>query len=85
MVFVERERESSASTPRKASANPDLKGASTPPVQSGDLPESYTETWYDLGDEKERHTDTEQGEEKEIEEIIIRELLGRHTKWIEHV
>jgi phosphopantothenate-cysteine ligase len=72
VVFVERQ---TGEAPRKAKANGALSGAQTPPIQAEDLPEVFTEKWLKL----------DEGEgEKEIEELIIQELVGRHTKWIEH-
>lgn len=83
VVFVERERGTemtvgadadARATPRKGRANAQLKGVQTPPVQAGDLPEVYSETWFEI-DEKDA--------EAEIEQVIIQELLERHTRWIE--
>lgn len=50
----------------------------TPPVMDADLPEveEYAETWLKLD-----QLQGSEGREVEIEELIVRELVLRHTKW----
>jgi len=45
--------------------------------------EEYQETWLRLEDVERESSGKEGKDEVEIEEVIIRELTGRHTKWIE--
>jgi hypothetical protein len=49
-----------------------LSGARKSRVVDAEPSEGYTETWLKLEDAS-----------KEIEEFIVRELLVRHSKWIE--
>lgn len=92
VVFVERKNASQQShltTPKKGSGNPKLKGVETPPVMDVDLPEveEYEETWLRLDQLRSANGGNGQnggtGGEVEIEELIIKELVLRHTKWIE--
>jgi phosphopantothenate-cysteine ligase len=77
VVFVER---SSKGAPAKGAGNSRLTGVQTPPVMDADLPEveEYAETWLKLDQLQGR-----EGREVEIEELIVRELVLRHTKWIQ--
>lgn len=77
MVFVER-NSMPAAPPKKGKGDSRLTGVQTPPVMDTDLPEveEYTETWLRL-------EQLEGKEEMEIEELIVRELVARHTKWLE--
>ncbi|KAI9637440.1 putative phosphopantothenate-cysteine ligase [Dioszegia hungarica] len=75
VVFVER---SAKGTPAKGAGNSRLTGVQTPPVMDADLPEveEYAETWLKLD-----QLQGSEGREVEIEELIVRELVLRHTKW----
>lgn len=81
VVFVERQQP----TPQKGSGDSRLHGAQTPPVTDrlidGDSmfppSEQYKESWIRLSDLPALEAD------KEIEEVIVKELLERHTRWIE--
>lgn len=78
VVFVERAQ---SAVSKKGKGNSRMTGVQTPPVMDTDLPEEeeYTETWLKL--EHLQHGDRK--DEVEIEELIIRELITRHDKWIE--
>lgn len=81
VVFVEREQPGPSSPPQKGQGDSRLHGAQTPPVtdkmDGGDVfkpVEQYKETWYRLADLP--------GYD-EIEEVIVKQLLERHTRWIQ--
>ena len=75
------------STPRKGRGDVRLGGVSTPPIMDIDLPkeegesDEYIETWLKLVDLQKGHQNG--NEDVEIEELIIRELLQRHSRWME--
>lgn len=87
VVFVERKQQSSPSAPQKGAGDQRLVGPQTPPVSEVEVDgdklfksaEEYKETWIRLADAPKTCVNGEM----EIEEVIIRELLERHTKWIE--
>lgn len=56
------------------------KSVEDPPLANGEQEsQQFKETWLKL-DSEARWDD---GEEREIEELIVRELRGRHQTWIE--
>lgn len=93
VVFVER-----AEAGTKGSGDTRLGGAITPPVSElngtstgpgpglgngeGEGGEEYKETWLRL-DELEKGTTEPREGEVEIEELIIRQLVERHQRWID--
>ncbi|ORX38493.1 putative phosphopantothenate-cysteine ligase [Kockovaella imperatae] len=81
VVFVEPAHPSS--TPRKARADERIREVETPPLMSGDGVDSFRETWLRLEDYEGKRTDGNPESELEIEELIIKELVQRHTSWIE--
>ena len=72
VVFVERE------STGKGRGDERVTGAVTPPL--GDAIDKYRETWLRLDQLKSGATEREG--EVEIEELIVRELVGRHQEWI---
>ncbi|GFZ49582.1 Uncharacterized protein JCM24511_07702 [Saitozyma sp. JCM 24511] len=93
VVFVERadygngvSSASTTTTPRKGAGDSRLKGVETPPVLDADvaskqLGEIYRETWLRLDDLV--PGDQDGMDEVEIEELIVRELVARHARWLE--
>ncbi|WVW85581.1 hypothetical protein I302_107619 [Kwoniella bestiolae CBS 10118] len=90
VVFVER---NSMSKPEKGTGDDRIKGTATPPImESGESEkldvagleqkEEYKETWLRLDDLKDEGGKGRDGE-VEIEELIIKELLDRHQRWID--
>ncbi|WWC93818.1 hypothetical protein V866_000654 [Kwoniella sp. B9012] len=96
VVFVERNSHSSSARPEKGSGDDRIKGTETPPIvesaESNTLDvngsvqkEEYKETWLRLDDLKDGAAEAGKGRdgEVEIEELIIKELLDRHQRWID--
>ncbi|WVQ68027.1 uncharacterized protein L199_006233 [Kwoniella botswanensis] len=96
VVFVERNSHSSSARPEKGSGDDRIKGTETPPIvesaESKTLDvnglvqkEEYKETWLRLDDLKDGAAEAGKGRdgEVEIEELIIKELLDRHQRWID--
>jgi len=61
-------------TPSKGRGNERVRGVETPSLEDG--PEDFVETWVELRDDG-------TGGEREIEELIVRELVKRHQDWID--
>ena len=86
VVFVE--PASPNFTPRRAKPNDEIRGVETPPLTSAngtsplDHDSMFRETWLRL-DEVKRGSGGGANGEVEIEELIIKELVDRHDKWIE--
>ena len=92
VVFVERRLPAGLTSlanlapPQKGRGDPRLRGAETPPVTEKEVDgntmfkpvEEYTEKWINLAD---LPNDGRTGE-VEIEEIIIKELVERHERWM---
>jgi len=92
VVFVERRLPAGLTSlaelapPQKGQGDSRLKGAETPPLTEKGMDgdqifkpvEEYTEKWIRLAD----LPDDGRTGEVEIEEIIIRELLERHERWM---
>ena len=88
MVFVERRLDHGQPTKGRGDAH--IDGAVTPPLPEGKEggagtevasvkpTEEYSETWLRLEDLPKKAA----GVEMEIEELIVRELMERHTRWI---
>ncbi|WWD02621.1 hypothetical protein V865_000661 [Kwoniella europaea PYCC6329] len=96
VVFVERNSHSSNARPEKGSGDDRIKGTETPPIvesaESNKLDvnglvqkEEYQEMWLRLDDLKDGAAVAGKGRdgEVEIEELIIKELLDRHQRWID--
>ncbi|KAK6910450.1 hypothetical protein I203_104482 [Kwoniella mangroviensis CBS 8507] len=96
VVFVERNSHSSTARPEKGSGDDRIKGTETPPIvefaESNKFDvnglvqkEEYKEMWLRLDDLKDGAAVAGKGrdDEVEIEELIIKELLNRHQRWID--